>query len=748
MRFPYAGFGGGTSSVRIGEFKLFCLLVLCAIRAHAQVNFTAPMAFEDSSPFQVVQGDFYGTGRLDLVAIDANSVTLFRNEGRGHFADGTSITSSPSTTFFYMAVVADFNHDGRPDIAVLDYPLSSSSGFFLLLNNGNGTFQQTATTVAQNEPLLILAGDFNGDGNLDVAAIGSSIEVFPGNGAGGFGTGRLTPLSQLPASAVAADFNGDHKLDLAFGTDSLSTNSIFLYTGNGDGTFTSGTSILVPGPVVGLAAADLNGDGKIDLLSTIAGISTAAGSLDVLIGNGDGTFMSPVAYPTPRSYSTVILADINHDGKIDAIVASGGSGQFGGAVSVLFGNGDGTFQPAINSEMGIAVVSVVAGDYNGDGQTDLAFTQAGSIGGTTEVAFGTGGGHFEQPEVYFARNGPAQVFAGDFLGTGAADILSVGNGSFDLYAAEGSGAFERAKDIVVDGTYPTIGVQGDFNGDGLPDVVIAGPNGFLGGPPSGVQVFFGQKGTTLGAGPAYYNLQLGISSMAAGELTRDGGTDLILVCYYPQSSYVVALGTGGGHFQIGSPVSPGVSATVAAIGDFNGDGKGDLVLAGEGAYILFGNGDGTFQSPVTLAPPSNDVINAVGAIDLNGDGKLDVVFAGSSTLTARPGSDVCVLLGNGDGTFRQPECYAVGGGPEALAFADYNLDGYLDIATANETGDAVTILLGTGDGRFEPGGSFGVGDVPTGIATADFDGDGKPDLATPNSQAASSISVLLNSTKR
>ena len=429
------------------------------------------------------------------------------------------------------------------------------------------------------------------------------------------------------------------------------------------------------------------------------------------------------------------------------IAGSAGSGQYGGAVSVLFGNGDGTFQPAVNSELGIAVVTLVAGDYNGDGLTDIAFTETGGIGGTTAVAFGTGGGHFQQAEIYVAGNAPAQVFTGSFLGTGDADILSVGNGSFEVFPSKGNGAFGKPTFITVRSTYPTLGVKGNFNGDDLPDVVIAGPAGFFGGPPSGFQVFFGQKGTTLQAGPLYANLKIGIASLVAGNLTNDGLTDLVFVCDSPRSSYLVARGTGDGHFTFKGVVSSGVSAQVGAIGDFRGDGKADLVLAGQGAYILFGNGDGTFGSPVTRTLAPNDVITAVAAIDLNGDGNLDVVLAGSSQLTASPGSAVCVLLGNGDGTFKKPACYPVGGGPSALAFADYNLDGTLDIATANVTGYAVSILLGAGDGTFVPGPSFAVGSDPTGIAAADFNGDGKPDLVTPNSDTASFISVLLNSTK-
>lgn len=248
----------------------------------------------------------------------------------------------------------------------------------------------------------------------------------------------------------------------------------------------------------------------------------------------------------------------------------------------------------------------------------------------------------------------------------------------------------------------------------------------------------------------YENLQFGITSIAAADLNHDGVTDLVMASTHPAYSYVVAKGTGGGSFDIGSPISlpAGVATVAVAIGDFNGDGKPDLILAGAGAYILLGNGDGTFQPPVAIGV-SLGGITAAAAMDLNGDGRLDAIVTGSAVQgnpENQPGQ-VCVLLGNGDGTFQNAVCSVVGPSPYALAFADYNSDGKLDVATVNNYGAAVSILLGIGDGTFRPEISFDVGEYPAGIATADFNNDGKADLVTANS-GSNSISVLLNATKR
>jgi hypothetical protein len=706
----------------------------------AQVSFVAPIALEDENPHQVLQADFTGDGRLDLLTIDLVSANLFRNEGGGRFSAAQPLAKgSPGLG---TAVLGDFNKDGKIDIAVLGFPEVGPNSFFLLLNNGDGTFEATTPITTEDSANIILAGDFTGSGNSDVAVLGASIEVFPGTGAGGFGTPQFTALSEAAADAVAADFNGDHKLDIAFGT--VNNNSIYIYSGNGDGTFRAGATVSIAGRgyASGLVAADVNGDGQIDLL---AGVGT---SVAVLIGNGDGTFLTPVTYALPREAASIFFADVNHDGKPDLVVGcSDYNKPAGGAVSVLYGNGDGTFQPAISSLTGTDANTIVAGDYNGDGRVDVAFTQTAT---TTVVAFGTGGGRFEQAATYRAETVPVQVFAGNFLATGAADIVSAANNSIEIFPSKGDGTFGQPVVTTVKYLLDATGTQADFDGDGLPDIAIAGSRSSNGGPPSDLQVFFGHAGTNLAPGPVYENLPFGITSVAAGDFNQDGVTDLVMASTDPVYSYVVAMGTGGGNFKIGAPVRlpAGVETLAADIGDFNGDGKPDLLLAGDGAYILFGNGDGTFQAPVAIGVPLGGV-TAAAAIDLDGDGKLDVIVTGSQVQgnPENQAGQVCVLLGNGDGTFQPAVCSAVGPSPYGMAFADYNSDGKLDVATANYYGAGVSILPGNGDGTFRPAIGFDAGEYPAGVATADFNGDGKPDLVTANS-GSNSLSVLLNATKR
>jgi len=177
-----------------------------------------------------------------------------------------------------------------------------------------------------------------------------------------------------------------------------------------------------------------------------------------------------------------------------------------------------------------------------------------------------------------------------------------------------------------------------------------------------------------------------------------------------------------------------------AVGDVNGDERPDLAVANSGGNtvsVLLGNGDGTFQSALTLTAGSYPDSVAVG--DVNGDGRPDLVVANYYS------NDVLVLLGNGDGTFQPALSFDAGTNPHSVAVRDVNGDGRPDLAVANAGSNNVSVLMSYGDGTFQPALSFGAGTYPISVAVGDFNGDGRPDLATANYNS-NDVSVLINNT--
>ena len=575
--------------------------------------------------FSVAVADVNGDGHPDLVV--ANNCTSSNSCANGNVAvllgngDGTFQSASAYGSGGNSArsvAVGDLNGDGKPDLVVANQCGNSnncwSGSVGVLLGNGDGTFQSVATYASGGQTVVsVVTADVSGDGKLDVivadqcdfsADCGTGlIGVLLGNGDGTLQTVQTYAAGALETdSVVVRDLNGDGKLDI------LATNqcndefcfgsSVSVLLANGGGTF-QGPHSYSPGGLStsSLAAADLNGDAKADLVvANQCDINTSCdgGTVGILLGNGDGTFLSPVIYSSGGSDPVYLTTgDVNGDGKVDVLVANQCSNQNSctGSVGVLVGNGDGTFQPVVAySSAALYAVGIAAGDVNGDGKADLLVVNECDDNntcdnGTVSVLLGNGDGTF-QPAVTYNSGGASAlaVAVGDMNGDGKLDLLvtsqcsrnnNCNNGIVAVLLGNGDGTFQPAVSYSTGASLANSLVIGDVNRDGKLDLLVA-------------------------------------NQCVSNSDCSDG-------------SVAVLLGNGDGTLQapINVTVPSPQNLSSLSLADFNGDGYLD-VFSGVGGFLLLGNGDGTFQPYVTLA--GGGLGTAVG--DFNGDGKPDLASGG------------------------------------------------------------------------------------------------------------------------
>ena len=345
-------------------------LALAQSPAYQLVNLAVPSPL---LPGAVVAADFNGDHKIDIAVASMggfpnDQVVIYLNNGDGTFQPPKSF--AVGTAVFAM-IAGDFNGDGKIDLITGQ---TESKDLSVLLGNGDGTFQKAVSYPAGGAVGGIVAADFNGDGKLDLAVSNQSpgsLSILLGHGDGTFGAASTQSLGMALVGITAADFNGDGKLDLAI-ADNNST--VWLLLGAGDGTFGTPQSIALTGTLVGIASGDFNGDKHADL--AVANLNAA--SVYVLLGKGDGTFQPATSLAAGRGAFAVTLGDFNSDGKLDIAVANNFEVPLQNDVSLLLGNGDGTFRAAIPLGAGNNAVGVVAADFTGNGKLDLAVANNGS----------------------------------------------------------------------------------------------------------------------------------------------------------------------------------------------------------------------------------------------------------------------------------------------------------------------------------------------------------------------------------
>ena len=776
------------------------------------------------SGYQLATGDFNADGNPDVVVVAnwLNRLSILLGNGDGSLQPSIDITTSGTPEY---VTVGDFNRDGKLDLTISH---GDGGNVSMYLGRGDGTFLAPYNIAIGGKLSKVLAADLNGDGKLDLAVfapVGAACTRSPWEwrwhlrhgphllhrggssrpGRGGLQSrrqarpcccrlngaedppvpghrarrqqrfaGRLSPAStmlsqQVTLTATVTPTTSSGFVSFSDGATPLGTSPIssgkatlkttllsagqhFLQaTYSGDGVnyakslstpvsywitiqpvFAYGPPSRVADYAYRIVEADFNRDGRPDVA-----LYHATGSVSVLLGQGDGTFVLATTYSARSSADFMLSADFNLDGNEDILTG-------GDYPTLALGHGDGRFDPPVLLDRAPWNGSLT-GDINGDGRPDLV-----SLTSQISVRLGIGDGTFEAPITTAISFFPYYGLLEDLNGDGKADLLATsGTGGYlFVLIGNGDGTFRAPARYPV-GANPLQLTSGDFNGDGKVDIAVLDSSG-------SANVLIGVGDGTL---ENYGEFQAGgenvvIGFFASGDLNSDGKTDLIVARY---NSVRLMLGYGDGTFQPGIEFAAmPASSQPLSLGDLNGDGRPDLIV---NAYITQQNinsfalmmavypSSSVLAAAPNPAPLSQEVTLTANVTPSNAGGSFTFVdgssvlgyanitggqavlktkwlSAGQHSLKAVYSGDplryvsstspavsftVASFLSGGFGTATTVD---VGRGPQAIVAADFNGDGKQDFATVNALSNTISVLIGNGDGTFRTRVSYNVGEAP------------------------------------
>ncbi|WP_299697540.1 FG-GAP-like repeat-containing protein [Hydrocarboniphaga sp.] len=763
-----------------------------AITRSGDLSYDAYLAYQTADDTAVAGSDYTASSGTVLIPAGASSATVsvpvlgsstpktdraFKLDVLGAFGVGPAPSFGDPTKISAgyrprQAVIADFNGDGKLDLAVAN----GQSTISILFNNTapgalSPSFALVASPAAGDSATSVAVGDFNGDGRPDlvVASINSNtVSILFNNTAPGATTASFTLAASVavgnsPSSVAVGDFNGDSRVDVAVANAGGNSVSILL-NGTAPGapsvaSFTLAATLSVGASPSAVAVGDFNGDGKLDLAVANAYDRTVS-----ILFNGtapgassSASFALAASLAVGSNPTSLAVGDFNGDGKSDLAVAN----QASSTVSILFN----TTVPGASSSASFTLAAsaaasnpyyVTAGDLNGDGKPDLATVN--TRGDLSILLNGTAPGATDSASFTLAASpdpigNSVTVAIGDLNGDGLPDLAmanpTVGGGSAPgfvsvlLNTAPASVAVEGFGTPLVlpSADYNQVtATAADFNGDGLPDLLLGSV--YCCGVPISVLLNARSPGdpTPHFLTPQNVATTAGAEQVAVADLNFDGRPDFIMA----SAVMINATATGAAAVSFAASSVPGLNEDVVAVADFDNDGKPDLVSSNGSLPLAVARNLTAAGSPSVSFSQWQGIATtlsaqAMAAADFNGDGKPDI-----ATVTGTSAGNLAVFMntsvaGSGSLSFGQEnllctEQYLCGG--QYIRAADINGDGRPDLVIVEPNRGMATVFInntapGAASPSFVRSAAFAVGSdegYRFSLTIADMDRDGRPDL--------------------
>lgn len=713
------------------------------------------------------KGDINGDGIIDLVigqyALDPGFKVLFGNPD-GSFSNFIHYAAPKGTEDIKLA---DINNDSYPDVIYTnsaifygfgDNPSTFDHGYHVLIyiNNGDGTFAAPVLYQTGRHPRSIALLDINNDSFIDFAVANqgnasvawNTVTLFFNDGTGVF-TQDSIYVDNLPRELATADLDKNGFMDLVISHNSLNRTIIFNNNGVFDSPIPFG-GIRPPESNLGgmVDALDLNNDTYPDILF-LDTFNSSSDKVTIYYNDGTGGFLNYVQLDYPLyggSGERAAYADLNDDGYPD-IVSGSWNGNSGHGFFVFLSNGSGGFHPVEMYNSGQGTQDIFTWDINEDGKEDV-ITVDNSMSVNKHLNLGSG--LFPRIEKNIIDAYTEELDAGDIDLDGDLDIVtSADDGyhtSISVLLSNGDGTF--APFYTIDRNTPDKGGAHvklrRLDNDNYPDLLFLSPitnlNGYL------CFISYNNGDGTFSDPVSLPFSSCGWGDVDAADLDNDGDLDIVLTEYLAcmgisesgRRLFIVE-NLGAGNFALPEVHIIGNNPEGIWIADFNADGNKDIATANYGVYgynnfiqIHLGDGNLSILNTITYTTPygPHDII----AADFNNDGILDIATANTGR-DAIGEETMSVLIGNGIGTFQQPDVYPAAYssdllGNSGLTSGDIDFDGDLDIMVANQFANDLGIYINDGTGSFEYKYRMGSsGEDLTSPFFADFTGDGIPDLA-------------------